>query len=966
MKTPTTLHALRQRIATLPIALLLLTLTALPSTAQFYVNGGEPSTLPRKEIKLKPFRIIYHKEADSLGYAVADRINCYLPATLFQPLSQKPFPIILRSQTPYSNGMVAWTPSRMILYPLTAGEAAEPVPWLDHLTAHELRHYAQMRALNRRIFYGLFPLIGEINVALASALTPRWFLEGDAMYNESRRTPYGRAHSALTYQQYRVDLLTDNTLKYDQYINRSLRYWAPSHYEFGSMMVEYGSWAYGPEFWPNTLDHVSKCPYSLFPFHYGIKRQSAISRHQLFEHAMLTADSLFMANSLTPSDRLPQKRGKYAMERFPYHQEGTTYYYHLSWDLNHIAALCRIDSATKKQKRIAFPRNVMGKIRYQKGYATWAERTYSPIWPELQHADMVILNLNSGKKRRITKGINIISPILDLNDSSAVAITVNGRGQYHLVRIGLATGQPSDTARLSTPGELRELAPGRTPHETLLRLVTTEGVSIYSYNWSTGQQRRLLGPIYADISGLGTSPKGVYFTASYANMRRAFFLPWSDDDQPTQPLVVHLPAYGVEDITPLADGDILFSAFGVNGYQTARATPHPEPDPVDLGSPRTLFASSPEPTPPAPQMLSRDSLTSRRYSPLRHAVRVHSWLPYWLPQIRGLEFTGGNIFGIQLYSQNAIETLTITAGYQHSITDIGTISLNYTGIWPHISLEGEIGRNSRNITSPGQIAIRGVGVSGSMGLSFPLTWRLGAYTLHIAPRLTLAANNDLLAPSLRHAGSSYRLNGTAAAGISLMRRKAPRDLYPRWGVLVGGNIRVPLAYNHLFSDIYEVYSTLYLPGIVPSHSLRLWGRYVDQNPRTYYSLLSFPNFAIERNLRATELRGLSYLDANIAYSLPLGYPDWNWGSWVYFKRFWTTLFATYSQTTNLALQPVHYRTIGAELNADLHLFRTQYLVQVGLRVAYSPFGDKIGDLITGPLSIQANVNLGLDGLSMRP
>ena len=165
--------------------------------AQYLFESHEPTTFTRRQICVGPLRVIYRENLDSLAHVVARWGAFYRGVTAISPQRKRPFPLVLWGQTVIPNGMVVWTPSRMELYPLTGGEERTPVPWLQHLVSHEIRHYAQMEALDRKLLRFLYYFLGQQNVGGGALVPSNWYFEGDAIHSESKYAPFGRVHSAV-------------------------------------------------------------------------------------------------------------------------------------------------------------------------------------------------------------------------------------------------------------------------------------------------------------------------------------------------------------------------------------------------------------------------------------------------------------------------------------------------------------------------------------------------------------------------------------------------------------------------------------------------------------------------------------------------------------------------------------------------------------------------------------------------
>jgi hypothetical protein len=95
------------------------------------------------------------------------------------------------------------------------------------------------------------------------------------------------------------------------------------------------------------------------------------------------------------------------------------------------------------------------------------------------------------------------------------------------------------------------------------------------------------------------------------------------------------------------------------------------------------------------------------------------------------------------------------------------------------------------------------------------------------------------------------------------------------------------------------------------------------------------------------------------YVLPLLYPDLAMGPLIYLKRIRAALWADYLKGSNVIVfepdphyEDREYLTVGADLVADMNIFRISFPLSVGGRVSYEPETGRIG--AEGIFSIDIN------------
>ena len=935
--------------------------------AQYYFDGGESDFMRRYQLQKDNFCIIYPRWGDSAARRVADLLEYNAPTVAITSRKYKNFPIVLRHLTPYSNGSVAWTPARMELYSLSGGESAEPTPWLKHLVSHELRHYAQMNALNWKAVRIAGYLLGEQAVALASAVTPMWFLEGDAVYYESANGRIGRLHSATQYQHYRTEQLSGAHLSYDQHLNGSYYRFAPNHYHFGSLMVDYGYAKYGAEFWPEILNYTSLNFYQIFPFHFAIKRYTRLTRPQLFSRALGYLDSV----TRTDTAHYPsQKIGAYQSELFPHYSPTLRKYFYLQCSYAEWHALYRTEAIESAIRERFVPiRSLAGNIRYDDTVAAWVQLKSDPRWNKEQSADIWLCNLSTGGTRKLTNGVKTISPLPNLQRKVVQSIEVQPRGEFVLTERRLSDGQLQALEAERFRGwELRELCAGASSTKTVVRAVQDAGAYLLHYDWQTRQLDTILGPLQKDISHLRADTSGIYFSMSHDYVRQAFYLPWR---QPTDSTVLlqalSLDSYGAEYVCPL-DTVLLYAAYTLNGYQVRTAK-------RELGKVVEIANVKPQLLMPQPARykqvthLSQSATSSplRPYSSRRNAWNFHSWTPFYFNPKGDIETLVQSKLGLTAMSQNAMGSLAVVAGYFYDHGHGGSLTLEWLGAWPRLWFTAYTDRRLQTYSLPSHNVLRRTQYYASeLGLNFPYAWGERMYNYHFTASLAASVNSgyvyDAQNVTLWHGLPALR----ASLSFSALQLSARQCLFPRLGFSISVAARTYLLPRIELSRVFETKLVGYLPGIGQTHALRLSLYSLQQGLGTIEQVFSFTRRSLWFDASESLSRGKTTFQADCDYALPLAYPDLNLGAVFFWKRIYTVLFASFRQRKMPDNTAAYTRVVGLELLNDFHFLRTQYPFRLGIVASYSPFGDSLGPQSRRLWSLQGAFSIGIGERHERP
>lgn len=936
--------------------------------AQFYFDGGESDFKPRYLLQKDNFRIIFPRWGDSAATRVADILEYNKSTVSITSRKYKGFPIVLHHNTPYSNGSVAWAPARMELYTLSGGESSEPIPWLTHLVSHELRHYAQMNALNWKAVRIAGYVLGEQAVALAAAVTPVWFFEGDAVYYESANGRIGRLHSATQYQHYRAELLSGAHLSYDQHLNGSMYRFVPNHYHFGSLMVDYGYAQYGAEFWPEILNYTSLRLYQIFPFYFAIKRYTGLTRPQLFSRALQNLDAVTRSDTLIYP---PQEVGGYQSELFPHYSPTLQQFVYLQRSYSQWQALYRTKHLVgAKRERFVPVRSISGNIRYDDTVATWVQLKSDPRWRKEQSADVWVCNLSTGKVRKLTNGIYALSPLPNLRRKVVQSIEVQPRGEFVLTERRLNDGQlQAFEAKAFKGWELRELCAGETQTTIVLRAVKDEGAYLLHYNWQTQQLDTILGPLQKDISNISSDSSGVYFSMSQDYVRQAYWWPWQRAlDSISALYALSLDPYGVEYVRPL-DSVWLYAGYTLNGYQirtASRVLHHAQP--IASLQPQLLLA---QPERYTKRIALRHTADSSQvlcpYSSWKNALRFHSWTPFYYNPKGDIETLVQSKFGLTAMSQNATSTFVVTAGYFYDKGHGGSMTLEWIGAWPHLWFSAYTDRRQYVYNLPTQrVQRREQYYASELGLTFPYSWGERMYNYTIAATLVGSVNSsyvyDARSARLWHGLPAMR----AALYFSATQLSARQCLFPRLGIAVNWQARTYLLPQVDLTRIFETKLVGYLPGIGRTHGIRLSLYFLQQGLGTMEQTFSFSKRSLWFDAAESLYRGKAILQADIDYALPIAYPDLNLGSVFYWKRIYTLLFASYRQRLTDANLTTYTRVVGLELFNDFHLLRTQYPLRLGVIASYSPFGDTLGPQSRRFWSLQGAFSVGIGEKHERP
>lgn len=210
--------------------------------------------LPWLEVESEHFTIAYHEPLGALARrtaVIAERAYERL-TTLLGHAPEEQIYIVITDGTDSANGSASSLPyNRIRLFASAPGDLSTLGfydDWLDLLVTHEQVHVTHFDTLS-----GLPALINQIlgKVAAPNALQPQWFIEGLAVYFETRlsgQSAAGRLRSSMFEMYLRMDALEGRLLSIDQLSNAVDRWpQGTAPYLYGAFFVEYIAERFGVE-----------------------------------------------------------------------------------------------------------------------------------------------------------------------------------------------------------------------------------------------------------------------------------------------------------------------------------------------------------------------------------------------------------------------------------------------------------------------------------------------------------------------------------------------------------------------------------------------------------------------------------------------------------------------------------------------------------------------------------------------
>lgn len=915
--------------------------------AQFVVDGSESAFLRWNQIKTEDYRFVYPAPFDSLARTYALEWERWkVPVSL--SIGREPneayrrrMPVILHPYLGYSNGMVVWTPRRMEMY--TGPEMVNPwpLPWTTLLAIHEQRHVAQMQFVHQKPLKVWSYLSGE---ALAGFFSIYYFdpshFEGDAVATETALTRSGRARTADFLEYFRASFDEGEFRDYERWRYGSQRLFTPDYYKIGYLAIGGIRAVYDkPLFMKDYYDW-------LIPYRKQVRRQTGLKFKDAFGGVMAVQDSLWRQDdSLRALERPFQKLEQLTR---PGHYYST--FSGLTWQDGMLYS--RTGGVADDHAIVAID-PASGRVSHEhytgadSPLAAGSSRIYwSEALPDLRwemHSTSAIRYMEGGKTHTLVGKGRWFNPKVHGDTLSVCRTGYDGSAYVSLL----------DAFSGEVLTEFR--APdGLTPHEAVINggeifcaAVTEAGEGIYRLP----SFEPVLEPLFVQINHLFVRDGKIFFTSDRTGVNELYSLEGGSVIQHT-----HLKAGG-QDFVFGDDGQLYFTYLRSDGRMVCRTPVDSLPvravDFYDVhkyeledrlsAQEAALAAAAPADT-AAPQVSA-----PRRYSKALHAIKIHSWLPFYADydEVSSMSYESLNTslgLGATAFFQNDLNTLYGSVGYNYLpgalMTDSlslhsGVIDVTYRGLYP--VFEGKI------------IANR-TGMSSRLRAYVPLNFSSDGWSRGIVPSIEARyLPSDNAVRTKRH---KQMLQASAGIRAYSVLPTLNSSYFPRLGVGFSAGVTKDFEFSQLlpYASLYG-----YLPGLWKTSGLGVSLSYStepyqsvsvsekegmslgSEGPSTITSI-SVVDKAAGITLATTELR--------VNYAIPFLSVDWNGlspvayvrnfefipkGSLTHYNLIWDLAKVTPSGE----VKDVNIWTAGAALDVVLgNFWFIPYKIRLGVSAVY--------------------------------
>lgn len=929
---------------------LLLLISGLKTSGQFYDFGQDPSSLKWKRIDTEHFRLIYPDSFTEKAQVLSRLLEENYKANSAQ-LNHEPrrIPVVIHNQTVYSNAFVTWAPKRMEFFTFPNPDIYS-IDWLQELSLHEFRHVIQIDKLNKGLTRFLSVFFGEQVNGVVAGLMPLWFIEGDAVSAETSLSGSGRGRLPSFEMELKTHLLSGKKpYSLSKAYLGSYKDFVPDYYRLGYQMVSYARGEYGDDYWSGALDYIGRKPLLGSPFYFYLKKTTGGSQVRLYKNTMS-----FLKDHWTESRELRDPEIK-----LPINKSGKTVYTNylqprllpdssviaLKKGLNIIPRFVRIFPGGKEEIIYIPGSMVSGRFSVYNEKIIWDEYVQDIRWTNRSFSILREYNMKTGTCRSLTHKTKYISPAWSPGGDSIAVVKVGDDYRFSLLILSSTDGQI--LKEIPSPENLYMQYPDWLPGTSKIALIASgeRGKALYQFDLNTEKWSEILNTGFVNIDHLKATDNFLYFNGGFTGIDEIYSYSQKDHK-----LRKHTRSeFGAfhPEVSP-DNGLLSYSSYGLKGYDIILNSFDPLaqetfeiPDSITEQS----FSSvnlKPVPVKQPDSTLREAIYPERNYSKISHLFHLHSWAPYWYdytdPDIHGSAVSTG----ITLISQNSLSTAIAALGYEKTDgINYFHSRFTYKGFFPVFDVSSTYGGTP--LIAPIEdvdLPIVTTNLNTSISTYVPLTFSSGKFISGMQPSFQLRYNSIYF---YHFSDRTYKRGMVIAEPriyLYSYLRTSLRDIQPVLGFTLDARYSSSPFEDDIYGNIKSLKLNMYLPGLFENQGLRLRGEWQQQGVDSYY----FQN-------HLTMPRGYSYrtfikMDKYSAdYAFPVIYPDLDFGYLFYLKRIRGNFFVDYMKGTEkyilegssvVTSEPEYPLSQGLELFADYHLFRFIFEFSSGVRFTYLP------------------------------
>jgi hypothetical protein len=891
--------------------------------------GGNPPSMKWRQIDTRHARVIFPEGLDSFARDVSALVRKLAgTTTLSLGTGVRKIDIVLQNQPTFSNGYVALGPFRSEFYLTPRQNSFElgSLPWHKKLALHEYRHVQQYSNFRHGLSRFAYYIFGEEGQALANSVAiPDWFFEGDAVYQETTLSLQGRGRMPFFFNGYRSLWTSGKNYSWMKLRNGSFKDFVPDHYLLGYMLVNYGYRQYGGDVWKKITSDAAAFKGLFYPFQKAFKRNTGHS----FNNFTADAFKYFGRNAAgtEPADSasvFASRQKRFVSDQHYPQWISDDELVFLESSFSRIPVFYRMDLRSRKVTKIR-TKGVSASTYFSANDSTIVYTSFvpHPRWGWKNYESVTIVDINSGREKRLTHGKRYLSPSISKDGSLIVAVNVETSGNNSLHLLNARDGSLVKEIIVKEPYVLTY--PVFLSSDSLVCAIrNTEGEMALARISSVSGDLQLLTPFSMEVIAFPrVDSDTIFFSRSDGNQDKNFALVNGTVTQ-FSPSISNLSTGSYH--LAARNGRYAWTTFTSAGLRMftgggkfhADHTNNSNPFPLHVPDTKFNFVQTPADT----------STPATKYNQTFRLFNFHSWRPYFSDPDYTYSIISNNIL-------NTFQTeLYVNYNRNERFKETGAQML-FGGLYPVLHA-GASYTFDRSFTDTARTTTWNE-FNGRVGAYVPWQFSTGAFNQ------SLNIGSSFNTKQVYYTGASKELYETkkfnyAELSISAANQqlRARQNIFPRIAQTMFARYRRII--NNYSANQLLLNSSIYLPGLMRNHNLVM--QFAFQRRDTLQQYVFPNNFPVSRGYPDIDFPRM--WKAGFNYHMPLVYPDLGFANIVYLLRVRSNLYYDLSWVKSLRTgNTFQLDAAGVELYIDTRWWN-QLPVSFGVRYCRLLDADLLG------------------------
>jgi len=925
----------------------------ITSTSYIYAQQA-PFGIDWRKIDAGNYEIIYPSTIEQRAQYVANLMNHYEPYNYNSyTTSPRKIPIVLINTYSVPNGFVSFAPFYSHWY--TTPSDFSGTEWFKNLAIHEGRHMVQQNKLREGIGKKLWNIaMGDLGTGVFSVIyIPFWFLEGDAVMTETAFTKYGRGRIAGFSLWHRTLELSGERYSYYRNFLGAPHDLVPynDYYRSGYLLTAYVRNRYGKDSWDRVLSRTGK--YCFFPaFFRAVDHVTGSDINSIYEAAMDEHRQRWLEQlrgiRFTKGEKITHKKDTREWISYVSPVSRNKDEIHaLYFSRDRVPSLCNLTDEGY-ENLLQLPLSVLtSSFRNEKRFSfggdnfIYIETTTDPRWGYRSYSNLKLYNFKTGKIRKFSNEGKYLSTALSHDGNSICAIEYGNDLKFRLKVFSIKSHVPDKVFDLSGVSYAGFPGFSNDVKEVAFVSLSDKGYALKEINLATGRIKDIVKPSYKEkISTPTYYDKYIFYVSDYSGVDNIYAV---DRETSKRFQVVSAKFGAYYPSVSKAAGRLYYNDYTVKGYSVAAVkidkTKWIPFEKVENRRDNYIEGIVKQELEDRKRIDDLENIPDKKYEsgkyyPLLNCIKPMGWIPYF-------DSTDSNFYFIFL-SRDVLQTTDLTLNYIYNRNEnVHAVQggVLYSSLYPTLSLSGGYGQRSTNVNT---------GTSDDPVYE-SMNWKEKKFFVTAGLPLNIISGiyNTVLNLNLSYGYIDISDKNHEDFGIyNGINRDGNLDYYmaslifqnyleypmngvgPRWGQELSASYISTREKSNYSGEQVFIKGSIYLPGIVQTHSTMISGSYEENFFENY---IFQEQFLFPRGYDS--VRYEKFYKFSMDYSFPIlsfSLPVWRL---VYFKRLKGGIFYDRGVGISGEITDV-YSSAGVELTTTVNLL-SNYLLLVDVGIMYS-------------------------------